>query len=53
MHDLQHLGYMPSAEELVRLVDHGVTVSFIQRLRSHGYTHLTADDLIRLRDHGF
>jgi hypothetical protein len=53
MHDLWNLGYHPSAEELVRLRDHGVTAAFIERLRSHGYTKLTADDLIRLRDHGF
>lgn len=53
MHDLWRLGFHPSAGELVRLRDHGVTAAFIERLRSHGYTTLTADDLIRLRDHGF
>ncbi len=51
--DLARLGYHPSAEELVRLVDHGVSAGFIERMRSHGYTHLSVDDLIRLRDHGF
>ncbi len=50
---LRRLGYHPQPDELVRLVDHGVSIAFIERMRSHGYTHLSADDLIRLRDHGF
>lgn len=50
---LSRLGYHPSAEELVQLVDHGVSASFIERMRTHGYTHLSVADLIRLRDHGF
>lgn len=50
---LGRLGYRPSSDELVRLVDHGVTVAFIERMRNHGYSRLSADDLIRLRDHGF
>ncbi len=50
---LQRLGYHPNPSDLARLVDHGVSIDFIQRLRSHGYTHLSVDDLIRLRDHGF
>lgn len=50
---LQRLGYHPSVSDLVRLADHGVSIAFIERLRSHGYTKLRADDLIRLRDHGF
>jgi hypothetical protein len=53
MQGMQRLGYHPSADELVRLMDHGVTVAFVERMRSHGYTHLSADDLIRLRDSGF
>lgn len=50
---LQRLGYRPSADDLVRLMDHGVTIAFIERMRSHGYTRLSANDLIRLRDNGF
>ena len=50
---LERLGYHPTPGELVRLADHGVSVAFIQRMRSHGYSRLSADDLIRLRDHGF
>jgi hypothetical protein len=50
---LHRLGYHPSPDELVRLVDHGVSVAFIERMRSHGYSRLSVDDLIRLRDHGF
>jgi hypothetical protein len=50
---LQRLGYRPSPEDLIRLVDHGVSVSFIESMRIHGYTHLSVDELIRLRDHGF
>ncbi len=50
---LRQLGYHPSVEDLVRLADHGVSISFIDRMRTHGYTHLTVDDLIRLRDSGF
>lgn len=50
---LHRLGYHPRPDELVRLVDHGVSIDFIERMRSHGYTQLSAEDLIRLRDHGF
>jgi hypothetical protein len=50
---LQRLGYHPQVDDVVRLADHGVSIDFIARMRSHGYTHLSADDLIRLRDHGF
>ena len=51
--DLAQIGYRPSASDLVRLADHGVSASFIERLRSHGYTRLSVNDLIRLRDSGF
>ena len=50
---LDRLGYRPNAGEIVRLVDHGVSIAFIERMRAHGYGNLSADDLIRLRDHGF
>jgi hypothetical protein len=50
---LHRLGFHPTVDELVRLADHGVSIAFIERMRQHGYTHLSVDDLIRLRDHGF
>jgi len=49
---LSQMGYKPSISDVVRLVDHGVTAAYIERLRKHGYTHLSVDDLIRLRDSG-
>lgn len=53
MQTFANMGYRVSAEDLIRLRDHGVTASFIERLRSHGYTKLSVDDFIRLRDSGF
>ncbi len=53
MQTFASLGYRVTAEDLIRLRDHGVTSTFVERLRSHGYTNLTVNDLIRLRDSGF
>jgi len=49
---MQAAGYRPTPEELVRLRDHDVTPEYVADLARHGYTHLSIDDLIRLRDHG-
>src|SRR5436190_1264238 len=41
-----------SAEELVRVRDHGVDPDFIASLGSAGYKNLGIEALVRLRDHG-
>jgi hypothetical protein len=41
-----------SADQAVALVDHGVTIARIKKLRSSGYSRLSVDDLIRLADQG-
>lgn len=51
--ELARMGYHVSAADLIRLRDHGISTSFIERARSHGYTKLSVDELIRLRDIGF
>jgi GT2 family glycosyltransferase len=37
---------------LIALRDHGVSVAFVDRLKSHGYNNLSVRDLIRLHDSG-
>ena len=41
-----------SADELVRLQTHGVSVPFIRELKDLGYSRLSADELIRLQQNG-
>jgi hypothetical protein len=51
---LRMRGYAVTADSLVKLADHGVTIMYIdslQRLRSNGRPSL--DDIIRLHDAGF
>jgi hypothetical protein len=45
LHDL-------SLSQLRRARDHGLTAGFVRRVASHGYTSLSLDELIRLRDRG-
>jgi len=52
MAQLSQMGYKPSVSDAIRLADHGVSAAYIERLRKHGYTHLSIEDLIRLRDSG-
>lgn len=49
---LDHLGFHPSLAEIARLRDNGVSASFIQRVRAHGYRSMSADDIIKLYEHG-
>jgi hypothetical protein len=39
-------------EQLVRLRDHGVTGPYIQKMKDRGYTNLSLDEFINLRDRG-
>ncbi|HEV3086108.1 MAG TPA: hypothetical protein VGX96_02700, partial [Candidatus Elarobacter sp.] len=50
--DLDRIGYHPVAADVVRLRDRGVPVSFIQRLREHGYGSMSVSDIIKLFEHG-
>jgi Mn-dependent DtxR family transcriptional regulator len=36
----------------VRLKDHGVSATYIKRMKERGYGDLTLDEYIRLRDRG-
>jgi hypothetical protein len=42
----------PSAADLVRLADHGISGAYLAELHSAGVQALPADDVIRLQDHG-
>jgi len=39
-------------EQLIRLRDHGVSASYIQKMKERGLTNLSLDELINLRDRG-
>ena len=39
-------------EQLIRLKDHGVNAAFIQKMKERGYSDLTLDEYVRLRDRG-
>ena len=49
---LDRLGLRASVADVVRLRDNGVSVAYVQRLRDHGYAHLSPDDIIKLAQHG-
>jgi hypothetical protein len=49
---LDRAGVRASVADVIRLHDNGVTVAYIQRLHDHGYAHLSADDIIKLSQHG-
>ncbi len=50
---LQALGYKNiSADELIELRNHGVTIDYIKSLNNAGYKDLSLDRLMELRDHG-
>ncbi len=49
---LDRLGVRASVADVIRMHDNGVTVTYVQRLRDHGYAHLSADDIIKLSQHG-
>jgi hypothetical protein len=49
---LKELGYTNvPVEQLIRLKDHGVSGSYIRRLKEKGY-EVTLDEYIRMRDRG-
>lgn len=50
--DLMRTGYRASLADLVRLRNHGVSAAYVERLRRHGYTHLSVEEIIRLRESG-
>jgi hypothetical protein len=41
-----------TADEIIRVLNHGVDERYVTGLASLGYRNLGADDLVRLRDHG-
>ena len=41
-----------SADEMIRLRDHGVDPAYVARVRASGYENLTVDQIIKLREHG-
>ena len=50
--ELKELGYNNVAiEQLVRLKDHGVSASYIRRMKEKGY-EVSLDEYVRLRDRG-
>jgi hypothetical protein len=50
--ELKELGYSNVAiEQLVRLKDHGVSASYIKRMKEKGYD-VSLDEYVRLRDRG-
>lgn len=42
----------PSAADLVRLADHGISGVYLSELHSAGVQPLSVEDVIRLQDHG-
>jgi len=46
---IQALGYKPSADQLMSLRIHNVTAEFIETVKSRGFTDVTLDQLIELR----
>lgn len=42
----------PSAHDLVRMTDHGVTDDYVTAMKGLNFNPKTVDSLIRLRDHG-
>ena len=49
--ELRGDGYRPSANDIVTMMDHGVSVDFVASMKQEGYQPSIVD-LIRLRDHG-
>lgn len=49
---ISELGYDLSVEELIELEQHDVTAYFTSNMHDLGYTDITTDELIRLRDVG-
>ena len=49
---LDRMGFHPNPSEIARLRDNGVSASFIQRVRDHGYRSMSVDDIIKLYQHG-
>jgi len=41
-----------SADEMIRLHDHGVDPEYVARVQSAGFEDLTVDQIIKLHDHG-
>jgi len=41
-----------SADELVRMVNHGATPDYVRGLAAAGYTGMSAEEIVRARDHG-
>lgn len=49
---MQELGYTLSIDELIELRRHNVTAHFTSNLHDREYSHITAEELIRLKDVG-
>jgi hypothetical protein len=45
-------GFSTSTQQLINLTDHGVTLEYVRKARHAGFRDLSADDFMRLRDHG-
>ncbi len=49
---MKELGYTLSVDELIQLRQHDVTAYFTSNMHDLGYTDITQDELVRLRDTG-
>ncbi len=50
---LDRYGYArPSIDDFLRLVDHGVTATYIREMHDAGFTPHTTDEIVRAEDHG-
>ncbi len=50
--DLKNLGYHATADDLITMRIHGVTIEYIHDLRSKGLKDLSIDQLVSLKIHG-
>jgi hypothetical protein len=51
--DMKALGLKDlTLEQVVRLKDHGVTASFVTRVRDRGFKDATVEELVRLKNSG-
>ena len=45
-------GFRFSTREIVEMQDHGVDEAYLRKLKESGFGHLSAEKIIKLRDHG-
>lgn len=52
LQEVKTLGYNFSTQEIIQMSNQGVDIAYLRKLKTSGYSHLSAKKIVKLHNHG-